>query len=158
MTSSSKSEAWPEDRPSSRTGMAVCILGPELWNEPSLTDISDSRSAESQSVVSGDKVKFRDSRSLGLGGCSRCWLFTDVLENKVWKIMMNSDVKFDKVHTVWKIWDFLIIQILREIISWEFRSSKIAVFAILRALKFANLSNFSLQKVQELIKGKIHSL
>ena len=154
MTSSSKSEAWPEDRPSSRTGMAVCILGPELWNEPSLTDISDSRSAESQSVVSGDKVKFRDSRSLGLGGCSRCWLFTDVLENKVWKIMMNSDVKFDKVHTVWKIWDFLIIQILREIIFWELRSSKTDVFAILGALNFNFWSISAFQKCKNSYKIK----
>ena len=73
MTSSSRSEAWPEERPSSSTGMAVCILGPEEWNEPSLTDISDSRSAESQSVVSGDKVKFRESRSLlAFRGCCCC--------------------------------------------------------------------------------------
>lgn len=62
MTSSSRSEACPEDRPSSKTGIAVCIRGPELWKEPSLTDISDSRSAESQSVVSGDSVKFLESR------------------------------------------------------------------------------------------------
>ena len=73
---------------------------------------------------------------------------------------MNSHVKFDKGYytALWKIRDFSVTQILREIISREFRSSKIAVFAILRALKFANLSNFSLQKVQELIKIKIQSL
>jgi hypothetical protein len=34
MTSSSRSEAWPEERPSSSTGMAVCIRGPEEWKEP----------------------------------------------------------------------------------------------------------------------------
>ena len=57
MTSSSRSEACPDDSPSSSTGMEVCIRGPDEWYEPSLMDISDSRSAESQSVISGDKVK-----------------------------------------------------------------------------------------------------
>ena len=60
MTSSSRSEAWPELKPSSRIGMAVCILGPDDWNEPSPIETSDSRSAESQSVVSGESVKLRE--------------------------------------------------------------------------------------------------
>jgi len=33
------------------------MRGPDEWYEPSLIDISDSRSAESQSVISGDNVK-----------------------------------------------------------------------------------------------------
>ena len=61
MISSSRSEACPEDRPSSRIGIAVCNLGPDEWYEPSFMETSDSRSAESQSVVSGDNVKFRES-------------------------------------------------------------------------------------------------
>ena len=38
--------------------------------------------------------------------------------------------------TVWKFWNFLIIQILREINFGEFRGSKIAVFAIYWAYEF----------------------
>ena len=78
--------------------MAVCMRGPDEWKEPSLTDISDSRSAESQSVVSGESVKLRESRSLEgtrgwprpplppltlleefAGGSSCCSLFRDWL-------------------------------------------------------------------------------
>jgi len=55
--SSSKSDACPDDKPSSRTGIEVCIFGPDEWYEPSFKDISDSRSAESQSVISGERVK-----------------------------------------------------------------------------------------------------
>jgi hypothetical protein len=45
-------------------GMEVWSRGPEEWYDPSQsaaegTESSDSRSAESQSVVSGDSVKFR---------------------------------------------------------------------------------------------------
>ena len=57
MTSSSRSEACPDESPSSRTGIEVCMRGPEEWYDPSLIDISDSRSAESQSVISGERVK-----------------------------------------------------------------------------------------------------
>lgn len=64
-TSSSRSDACPDDSPSSRTGMDVCILGPDEWNEPSLIDTSDSRSAESQSVVSGERVKFLEQSTPG---------------------------------------------------------------------------------------------
>ena len=51
-------------------------------------------------------------------------------------------------HTVGKFQDFSVLQILREINFGKSRSSKIAVFAILGALNFVNLVNFSLEKVQ----------
>ena len=54
--------------------------------------------------------------------------------------------------TVWKFKDFSVTQIFREINFGESRSAKTAVFAILGALNFHNLVNFSLQKVQKFIK------
>ena len=54
---------------------------------------------------------------------------------------------------MWKFHDFSIIQILREINFGEFRSCKTATYAILGALKFVDLVNFSLQKVQKFIKS-----
>ena len=59
---------------------------------------------------------------------------------------------------MWKLQDFSVTQILREIIFEESRSSKTVIFAILGALSFANLVNFSFQKVQKFIKIKIQSL
>ena len=53
-----------------------------------------------------------------------------------------------------KFEDFTVIQILREINFGEPQSSKTAVFAIFGALNFADLVNFSLQKVQKFIKKK----
>ena len=49
--------------------------------------------------------------------------------------------------TLWKLQDFYINQILREINFAEYRCSKSAVLAILGALNFVNLGNFSLQQV-----------
>ena len=57
-----------------------------------------------------------------------------------------------EVSTVWKFQDFSVIQILREINFGEFRSSKFAVCAILRALNLVHLVKFSLQKVQKCLK------
>ena len=51
--------------------------------------------------------------------------------------------------TVWKLYDFSITQILREIDFVVSRTSKTAVFAILRDLKFVYLVNFNFQKVQK---------
>ena len=59
----------PKKALTSRIGIDVCILGPDEWYEPSPAEgkeSSDSRSAESQSVVSGDRVKFRLSGNLSL--------------------------------------------------------------------------------------------
>ena len=56
---------------------------------------------------------------------------------------------------MWKFQDFAAIQILREVKIGEFRSSKTAIFAILGALKFVNLVDFSLQKVQAIIRNQI---
>ena len=53
-----------------------------------------------------------------------------------------------------KFLDISITQILREINLGEFRSSKSTVFAILRALDFVDLVNFSLQKVERLIEDQ----
>ena len=41
---------------------------------------------------------------------------------------------------------------------WESRSSKMLLFAILGALSFVNLENFSLQKVKNFMKFKMNSL
>ena len=49
------------------------------------------------------------------------------------------------------------MKILREINLGESRSSKTAVFAILEALKFVNLANFSLQKVHKFLQIKIQN-
>ena len=56
--------------------------------------------------------------------------------------------------TVWKFQDFSVIQILCEINFVEFMSSQTAVFAILGAQNFVDLVEFSLLKVQKLIKIK----
>ena len=59
--------------------------------------------------------------------------------------------------TVWKFQDFCITEILREI-NFEYpRSAKSAVFAILGAVKFVHLANFSLQKVQKFIKSQFRA-
>ena len=62
------------------------------------------------------------------------------------------------IFTVWKNQDFSVIQILREINFGECESSKTDVFAIFEALNFVDLQNFSLQKVQNFTRFKIHSL
>ena len=49
---------------------------------------------------------------------------------------------------MWKFQDFCITDILREINFVDSRSAKIAVFAILGAVNYVHLVNFSLQKVQ----------
>ena len=49
---------------------------------------------------------------------------------------------------------FSVTQILREINFGESRSARNAVFTILGVLNFANLENFSLQKVQKFIKNQ----
>ena len=59
---------------------------------------------------------------------------------------------------MWKFQDFYVTQILREINFGDSRNAKTAVFAILGAVKFGQLVNFSLQKVQKSIKIKIQSL
>ena len=55
---------------------------------------------------------------------------------------------------MWKFQDFSVTQILREINFEESRSYKSAVFAIIEALNFVNLVNYSLQMVQKLQKSK----
>ena len=59
---------------------------------------------------------------------------------------------------MWKFQDFSITQILREINFEDSRSAKTAIFAILEALNFVFLTDFSLQKVQKSIQIKIQSL
>ena len=60
--------------------------------------------------------------------------------------------KMGYFYTVWKIHDFSVTQILREVNFGESRSCKTAIFAISGALNFDDLVNFSLQKVQKSIK------
>ena len=62
------------------------------------------------------------------------------------------------ISTVWKFQNFSVIQILREINFGESESFEIAIFANFGALNVVNLVNFSLQKVQNLMKIKTHSL
>ena len=59
---------------------------------------------------------------------------------------------------MWKLQDFSITQILREINSEESLSPKNAVFAILGAPNSVDLLHFSLQYLQKCLKVKIQSL
>ena len=61
------------------------------------------------------------------------------------------------LHSVWKLQDFSVTQILREINFEASRSSKTAIFAILGS-EFDNLTNFNLQQVQKIKKIKIQRL
>ena len=55
---------------------------------------------------------------------------------------------------LWKVQDFSVIQNLREINFGESRGSKTTFFAILRALNFVNLANYSLHKVPKIHKNQ----
>ena len=54
--------------------------------------------------------------------------------------------------TVWKFQDFSVTQVLREINFGEPRSIKTAIFAVLGALNFVDLVDFSLPKEQKFLK------
>ena len=58
------------------------------------------------------------------------------------------------LNRVWKIQDFPITQILHEINLWDSRCTKTAYFAILVALNFVTLVNFSLQKIVKIHKNQ----
>ena len=85
----------------------------------------------------------------------------EVFQNDIWfyhlLVKRHLYIKRYRV-TAWKFHDFSVIQILREINFGESWGSKSAVFAILGALKSVNLLNFSLLKVQKLLKIWIQSL
>ena len=74
---------------------------------------------------------------------------------------MGSSVKFKEGQvcrtniTKWKFNDSSFNQILREINFVDSRGAKSAIFAILGAVNFVHLVNFSLQKVQKIIKINI---
>ena len=53
---------------------------------------------------------------------------------------------------MWKILDFAITEILREINFVDSRGAKTAIFAVLGAVKFVDLVNISYQKVQKFIR------
>ena len=55
---------------------------------------------------------------------------------------------------MWKFQDFSVTQILREQNFGEFRNGKTAAFAILWAMNFVDLINFSLQKLPRFRKFK----
>ena len=55
---------------------------------------------------------------------------------------------------MWKIQDFSITQILCEINFGDSRSAKTAVFDILGAVKFDNVVNFSLERLQKIHKNQ----
>ena len=58
---------------------------------------------------------------------------------------------------MWKLQDFSVSQILREINFAESRTSKTALFAISGALNFVELVNFNVEKVQIFTKIKIRA-
>ena len=58
---------------------------------------------------------------------------------------------------MWKIQNFSVIQILREINLRGSRSSKNAIFAIFGALNFVNLVNISLKKCKISYKSKVRA-
>ena len=58
----------------------------------------------------------------------------------------------------WNFLDFSIIQILHEINFEDGGSLRITVFAILGVLTIVGLVNYSLKKVQKVIRIKIQSL
>ena len=60
---------------------------------------------------------------------------------QLWYFVAKRDFEIKK-RTVCKFQDFSVIQILREINFEELKSSKIAIFAVLRAVKFINLCKF----------------
>ena len=66
------------------------------------------------------------------------WNFSEKDIHQVWFDIKRSFAYHNQrsSHTVWKVYDFSITQILREINFLESRSSKPAVFAILGALNF----------------------
>ena len=63
------------------------------------------------------------------------------------KVMKISRI-FHSISTMWKVQDFTVTHILREINFGESRRSKTAFWAILGALNFVDLVNLSLQKVK----------
>ena len=56
--------------------------------------------------------------------------------------------------TMWKFQDFSITQILREINFEDSRMAKTAIFAILRAVNFVQMVNFSLKKSTKIHKNQ----
>ena len=77
-----------------------------------------------------------------------------------WKFFRENGLSclvITKHLTVSKIQHFFVTQILREINFGGYRNSKIAVFAILGALNFANLVNCRLQKVQNSKNSKFRA-
>ena len=68
------------------------------------------------------------------------------------------DPKLSFNNTVWKFQDYTITQKLREINFVDSGSAKTAIFAILGAVNFVHLGNFTLAKVQKCIKNQIQSL
>ena len=63
--------------------------------------------------------------------------------------MLNPDyIQNTFLLTLWKFQDISITQILREINFEDSRSAKSNIFAILGALTFVNVVDFSLQNVQ----------
>ena len=72
----------------------------------------------------------------------------------------HSKLEIGKVAHFGEIQDFSVIQILCDFNFGESRSSslKLPFFAILGALNFLHLVEFSLQRVQKLIKNKIQNL
>ena len=57
--------------------------------------------------------------------------------------------------SVWKIQNFSVTQILREINFGDSRSAKCAISTHSEGLNFVNLVDFSLQKVQKFIKNQV---
>ena len=115
------------------------------------------------SVFSVDEIRSSFGAFLKMSTCLRLFLEVQQCQlepifgfwgHEVWRIglQLHSAPRFKKsmspnlekikhTATLWKFWDFLFTQILREINFGQTRS-----FACPGALKFVNLVNFSLQK------------
>ena len=85
--------------------------------------------------------------------------------SELW-LFCSFKVDFEKLHratyqskcTMWKLQNFAVIHILREINFGESKIVKLPFFVISRALKFDTLTNFWLKKVHKFTKIKIQSL
>ena len=73
-----------------------------------------------------------------------------VIENGHKNNFLNEDdpTRIKVSYTEWKVLNFPVTQILREINYGEFASSKIAIYTILRALNFVNSKSTKIHKIK----------
>ena len=84
-------------------------------------------------------------------GQSNLWIVIQGVSIRIWKAWTYFAFR------VWNFQDFSTLQVLCEFNFGIFRSFKATIFAILGALNFVNLVNFSLSNEQKLIKSKFRA-